>query len=194
MRKPTIYEDLVATLGRTPTRKELCDKVKQILINDGWNGGTGGSMDLLYWDVTCALPYPGYQLWDDDSGRCGACETLTSDKRQKHTRLYAPDDPECKVFDQFADWSYGWGYYILGTTHYDYNHSGCSKSGGVQRFGWSELAEGVIGSRMSTLGYQVSQDYFPMQNYGYGDYPVSWHSDGQHYHQNDGYATTVRIP
>jgi hypothetical protein len=35
MRKPTIYEDLKYFLGREPTHRELCDKVKAILEKRG---------------------------------------------------------------------------------------------------------------------------------------------------------------
>ena len=44
MRKPTIYEDLVATLGRTPTHKELCDNVKQILEKGLVEQATAGKL------------------------------------------------------------------------------------------------------------------------------------------------------
>jgi hypothetical protein len=114
--------------------------------------------------------------WDQDSGKktakCSAFGGSTV-----HYRVYAP--PGDRMYNQ------AWGYYILGSTHYDVNECYWGSW-----FGMSERAEqhvtnvarGVWGS--GRVLYHWS---------GFGNYMCCFWQ-GNHYWENDGAASMVIVP
>lgn len=168
------------------------DDVKTFLANRGW-GGSGASQDARLYENGNS----GWQ-WDGDSGIKSPCESYENDplrnmsgERWMHTRLYAPPPGTGEPRqDQF--YSTTWGYYIIGTTHYDYGHGniiqGCDN--GEEWFGNSEEVEGRITSLASAAGcptYTSTSGPY-MNNQGYGVYT---HLSDFHYHESDGYATRI---
>lgn len=143
--------------------------------------------------------------WDRDCGVKSGCQWFSEDTMgEMHTRLYAPTGSP--NYDQFV--SDEWGYYILGTTHYDYNDYyevlgvkfGCY-IGQEKEYGYNETVESKTGAIAKDGGLLVSgnvrtyptpsppnyRDDTGMSNEGYGYYPGG---DTQ-YHQSDGDATMV---
>lgn len=119
----------------------------------------------------------GGWVWDSDMGTKGALwySSYLGQYVYLHMRVYAPNPP---------DYAYNssWGNYVLGTTHYDqYPFETWS--------GYSEDAEKDFASIALSKGYTVIPDTL----YFYNNEPYRVEG-GNHYWQNDGYATRVCIP
>jgi hypothetical protein len=91
-----------------------------------------------------------------------------------HMRLYALNG---------SMYNLDWGYWVVGTTHYDRNE--CTPGA---TFGWSEEAEGTMVQRARDRGYFVFQDWASFFN----PEPDRWEQN--HFWQNDGNASAVYIP
>jgi hypothetical protein len=92
-----------------------------------------------------------------------------------HIRVYADGDDHL--------YNVSWGYYVLGTTHKDYQE--CVSG---SKFGWSEDMEDWFGTRASNRGYGITRDWGAF----YNREPARWEQN--HYWQNSGYATWVNVP
>jgi hypothetical protein len=113
--------------------------------------------------------------WDSDRGtKTGGCG---SGQVFRHLRVYAPGDGD-------RMYNIGWGYYVLGTTHYDREE--CLKSA---KYGWSEDAEHYMYTHArNVLRWTASLDYMSFAN----SEPARW--EGNNFWQSDGKATFVRVP
>ena len=160
------------------------NRVKDYLINThGWvsEGGTLCNDKVLNTYETSNVNKPD---WDGDCGVTWNCEYVSpTESRKMHTRLYAPTDNPYN--DQW--YSTQLGYYIVGTTHYDKNHSGCGSSG-PEQFGWSEDVEQRIAA-MADAECTVLYNQWIIYNDGTG--PYDW--DSQAYHQSGGDASEVQF-
>jgi hypothetical protein len=128
--------------------------------------------------------------FDTDSGRKTSCN---SRHRDTHFRVYAPGNSDP---DKERLWDPTWGFYVVGTTHYDQGEGTGACGGKTHWFGLSEEAEFqvVARAREVTVGGNhlvVRQDFFQLHNYEAfrkeGD-------KGQHRWQNDGKASGIKIP
>lgn len=108
-------------------------------------------------------------VWDSDKG------TKSIGIRMAHMRVYADAD------DRMHNES--WGYYVLGTSHYD-------KWEGTlwAQHGWSEDAEAELVQIARDKGYTVFEDWSNFFNAE----PDRW--EDNHFWQNDGYASAVYVP
>lgn len=115
-------------------------------------------------------------VWDNDRGTksLGAYSTC-------HMRLYADSDDRL--------YNLTWGYFVIGTSHYDIREIFPDR-----RFGWSEDAA----TELSNLAedhwsvWFVEWNSINMYNYE----PGRWEYEGgspRHYWQNNGYATQVQL-
>lgn len=148
------------------------DKVKDKYDDDaGWFQGTcGGDMWGHYND--------GYALdWDTDRGMkvpclpgCGATSY--------HVRPYAPPSTD-RMYNIY------WGYYSFASSHRDKNEV-CPT--GTQ-FGWSEDSENyTVDTAVVVFGWSAIHDW----GYMYNIRISAWY--GNHYVQNNGYASWVTVP
>ncbi len=105
--------------------------------------------------------------------------------------------PSCNAFDThyriYGDpshgdrmWSPSQGYYVIGTTHLDYNEGPCS---GSSYYGWNENAESSVATNSSAIGWSVWSNLWGMSNANSG----RW--DGCcHYFNNDANAAYISVP
>ncbi len=126
----------------------------------------------------------GTWVWDRDRGTKSIdCPVLAT---ADHLRLYADSN------DQMYNIS--WGYYVLGTTHQDYNE--CN-FWGAHWSGKSESAEenlaDFVQSRYSGCGVWVDHDWADFANAESYEY-VSSSTGPDHIKDNNGRATAVFIP
>jgi len=118
----------------------------------------------------------GGGVWDEDGGiKDVGCPTFGQFSR--HLRLYAPPG---------ADRAYNiqYGFYVLGTTHKDYQE--CTLGAGGSQFGWSEESEGYWAGQANSSA--VNHNCCLYHNYE----APRW--EGNHYWDNNGYATSVYVP
>jgi hypothetical protein len=94
-----------------------------------------------------------------------------------HFRIYAP--PTDHLYNQ------SWGFYVLGTSHYD----GRECPGWDSWFGASEIAEEQITADAQAVfgGSAVGYDKVNMHN------PEGERWEGNHYWLNSGYATAIKV-
>lgn len=132
--------------------------------------------------------------WDADSGvqtdDCeyvsGQCENFNWNHRQMHTRLYAPTDSP--YYDQMYNTT--WAYYIVASTHYDYNHAACSTPcSAPEQFGWPENVEDRIVGLVHPLEHAEFQD--ESVSFYNNESGFWWPSGGNHFHNASGYASRV---
>lgn len=111
-------------------------------------------------------------VWDTDRGTRGDSSWYSD--RWLHMRVYADSDDRMYNLD--------WGYYVLGTTHYDH------KSVPHQWSGYSETAEEEFASKARNKGYTVFEDW---SNF-YNNEP--YRNENNHIWSNNEYATAVNVP
>ena len=131
--------------------------------------------------------------WDEDEGRQSQCDCVWDPFKSvwngymAHTRIYG--------YAGMYLYNSAYGYYAIGTTHYDINHvASCnrkycqgSSDPGTQRFGWSETVAGRIAEAASNDGHSVTPKKYNAQNAGnfqIGDY--DWH-------ESDGWVTYINM-
>lgn len=115
-------------------------------------------------------------VWDSDGGKKSWGASCSC-----HIRLYADSDDRL--------YNLTWGYFVIGTSHYDIREIFPDR-----RFGWSEDAAGEL-TRYIEGNSGVS---FIQRNsinmYNYEAYRVEYEgSTPRHYWQNNGYATRVQL-
>lgn len=102
----------------------------------------------------------------------------------RHYRVYAPNGTDTMYTTG------GWGFYVIGTQHYDIN-DGCP----YPAAGYSEIADGwMVGDARAAFGYSgVFEDYLYLWNEE-PSYRVET-SDGRDHHwdQSEGAATCVYV-
>jgi hypothetical protein len=141
------------------------NKVKNILSGSYW---LGGSRENFFGNN--AYRGTGW-VWDQDGGeKTDTPSCLGSDS---HYRVYAP--PASDFF-----YNPGFGYYIFGTTHQDH-HEFCNSW-----YDHSEETEHDIANKMSGKGYFTRYDYAWFYN-------AQFNSQSNHYWDNDGYATYIKV-
>ena len=114
-------------------------------------------------------------VWDTDRGTKGIhYSTYLNAYVYLHMRVYAPSSTDRMYND-------AWGYYVLGTTHYD-------EFPWESWSGYSEYAENDFASIARSKGYFVLEDIVNFYNY------ESYREEGNHIWLNDGYATSVYVP
>ena len=91
---------------------------------------------------------------------CGPCKSLTP------VRLY----------------NSAWGFYVIGSTHYDIRECGRGAT-----FGWSETSEGWVTWRWRANGGWAQNDWRYFSN------PEPVRVEGNHIWQNDGYASRLHV-
>lgn len=97
-----------------------------------------------------------------------------------HMRIYG--SPTVIPYD--AIYNTSWGYYILGTSHYDQNE--CSPP--YAQFGWSEEAEYQMALHAANAGYSTCYSCIWFYN------PEAPRWEGNHFWNNGGAATHVNVP
>ena len=148
------------------------DKIKDAYRAVGWSGGTcGDSMWGHYND--------GYGLdWDTDDGIKVPCIPGCFVSGY-HVRLYAPPGTD-RMYNP------SWGYYVFASSHRDRSEL-CV--GAERQYGWSEDAEGyAVDVARNRFGWSGSHDWSSFLN----GVPTGWVSN--HYVQNNGLASQVRVP
>jgi hypothetical protein len=146
------------------------NKIKNAMGGRGYGGGGITIYDILSDDGGSTL------VWDSDGGRKQGSDTTA----YYHYRIYANPATD-------RNYSPGWGYYVWGTTHQDYQEC-CS--------GWhgeSEQAETHIAADAG-LAFGVSPAYDNANFYNYEPYRVQYGPQGEHRWRNSGRATYVRVP
>lgn len=115
--------------------------------------------------------------WDTDNGRkttlCPGAPFQPASA--KHYRVYA--DADDRLFNT------SWGFYVIGSTHYDVNECGFGAS-----FGWSETAEGWLTHYWRANGGWAQDDWRWFGN------PEPVRTQGNHIWQNDGRASRLYVP
>ncbi|WAX56587.1 hypothetical protein M6B22_18950 [Jatrophihabitans cynanchi] len=116
----------------------------------------------------------GY-AWDSDGGRKtpNGCNTI-----DKHIRLYADGDD--RLYNPTD------GYYVVGTTHYDYYES----SGCGTYYGYSESVSNDIRTFFVGKGYSCAANAVGIGN----SEPIRYDDGGSHIWQNDGNLHRCVIP
>lgn len=142
------------------------DKVKDIYRSDYPFGG--GAKYAYLNDGS------GY-VWDSDGGKKDIyCPSYQAEAR--HMRLYADSDDHL--------YNVSWGYYVLGSTHKDWQECWPFPS----HFGWSEETEGMFVNYALNRGYSGSHDWGNFYNYE----APRW--EGNHYWDNNGFASQINVP
>lgn len=114
--------------------------------------------------------------WDDDNGvKYPLCPSYQD--TSPHMRVYA-------IPGQDYNYNDSWGYYVLGSTHRDWQECWV----GTQ-YGWSEDQEINFKSMAQAAGYtNTAHDFMSWNN-------LQWsYWEGNHYWQVDGYASSVQVP
>lgn len=139
-------------------------------LSDGTNGGPYGGKVGGNWDQDNGTKNP------DFLANCALAGDF------KHMRLYA-DSPSAGD-DHLYNTIYG--FYVIGSTHWDLAE--CSVSAVS---GWSEDAEAKMAQRARDNGANgVWEDEIWLSNYETPRYD----GGGQHFWNNDGWATLVNVP
>lgn len=147
------------------------DKVKNgPLVGYPW---VGGNMYSRLNDEGTA----GGWVWDNDRGKKNvACPG--KGVKTPHIRFYADSDDRM--------YNVSWGYYVIASSHQDVEE--CTSA---ERFGWSEDAEHFVADEIRGAGYSVTEDWGSFYNFE----PNHWDTTvGNHYWQNNRYATLVKVP
>ena len=137
----------------------------------------------LYWGQT-ALGFNMYGrlsdgagwVWDNDRGTKSLGSYCTC-----HMRLYADSDDRM--------YNLTWGYFVIGTSHYDYREAFTDQFFGYSEYAATELSNHAVGH--SGVWF-VEWNSINMYNYE----PGRWEYSGgtpRHYWQNDGYTTQVQL-
>ena len=139
------------------------DKVKAVYISSRW--------ELIGNNQFARLNDGSGWEWDNDRG------VKTYGLHNCHMRLYAPGSTDTM-------YNVDWGYYILGTTHYDYfEFAG----------GWSGYSEDAEAEACQTArngqGWGVVEDWSTF--YNYEAYRVE---GGSHIWDNNGLVSAVYVP
>lgn len=142
-----------------------------------YNNAEVDKVKNIYWGVgpwsTCnaRLNDGSGWVWDVDRG------TKSTGLHACHMRVYADADDRMYNVD--------WGYYVLGTSHYDYFE--------WTPWGWSgysESAEAELCQVARDKGYTVFEDWAYFYNYeGYRE-----EGGGKHRWSNNGWASAVNVP
>jgi hypothetical protein len=167
--------------------------VKGLYARNGeFCGLCGGSAKYEY--VIDNTPQPVFGDFDQDSGRKGPFCSFgfgCPNSYDIHYRLYADSRDDQQGFDP------GWGFYVVGTIHYDVNEGSSNQS-----FGYNEQAEGWV--------IDIAQSLFPdaINSVGRGDRRSGWNNhagidltneygpawlDSTHYLDSNGWATWVSL-
>ncbi len=112
-------------------------------------------------------------VWDRDTGTGTKHVSSVYDDRWLHMRIYADSDDRM--------YNLNWGYYVLGTTHYD-------EAWSESWSGYSEDAEEEYADEASSSGYTVYEDW----SYWYN--PEPYRNESNHIWSNNGYTTAVNVP
>lgn len=162
-------------LNQNNTNANNVDWPMQMLY---YNNATVAKVKAIYWGSTNfgsamngRINDGGGWLWSSDKGTKEAICTSSV----RHMRLYANGN--------HRSYNVSWGYYVIGSTHYDLDE--CSLN---PRFGWSETAESWFAQIARDKGYTVFEDWSSWAN----PEPDRW--EGNHFWQNDGNATAVFVP
>lgn len=168
-------------------------------FNEGgqdWNN-VDWTMNMLFWNNAEVnkikdILYPEFPNWggakyqalDDGAGEWGDSDSGVKSRpacpfygaSAYHMRIYA---------DQSTDRMYNvdWGYYVIGSTHEDYQE--CTHD---PQHGWTEWVETYFADYLRYLGYAVAEDW----GWWYNREPPFW--EGNHYWDNNGYTTATNIP
>ncbi|NIQ82617.1 MAG: hypothetical protein GTN93_31975 [Anaerolineae bacterium] len=141
------------------------DKVKGIY--GSWFPYGGGAKYLRLKDGTS-------YVWDQDGGRKNnPCPIWQQSAR--HIRIYADSDDRL--------YNVSWGYYVLASSHKDWQECWAGS-----QFGWSEESEGIFVAFAQSRGYAAAHDWGNFFNYE----APRW--EGNHYWDNNGYASAVNVP
>lgn len=154
------------------------DNVDWTLTMLYYNNATVAKVKAIYWGSTAfgnamngRINDGEGWLWSTDKGTKEAiCAGSV-----RHMRLYANGNNRSNNIH--------WGYYVLGSTHYDLDE--CSLN---PRFGWSETAESWFAQIARDKDYAVFEDWDDWANAE----PDRW--EGNHFWQNDGKATSISVP
>lgn len=150
-------------------RNAWVDKVKDAMGYPGTGSTEWEAYRLSYYD---------HRRFDHDGGRKAYCDR----GRDTHFRTYAPHLSDDKSTESL--WDPRYGYYVVGSTHYD--HGECD--GSPHWYGLSEQAEIQVVVDARARGLTVHQDYFDTNN------REPERHEGNHYWQNDGLASAIKIP
>ena len=114
--------------------------------------------------------------WDTDRGRKTTwCPGLkTQPPWARHYRIYADRDDRL--------YNAAWGFYVIGTTHYDHRECAIGK-----RFGWSENSEAWITHRWRLNGGWAQDDWKYFSN------PEPVRVQGNHIWDNNGWASRLHV-
>ncbi|HXG42859.1 MAG TPA: hypothetical protein VNL95_09060 [Dehalococcoidia bacterium] len=147
-----------------------------------WNNAEVDKVKDFYRWACC--PYPGGakyaylnegfgDVWDSDAGQKGHWCPVFGET--PHMRFYADsDDTLYNIY---------WGYYVLASTHYDVRECGFGKWHGD-----SERAEEYFVDVALFFGYAAQHDWAYFWNY------EPYREEGNHFWDNNGWASAVNIP
>lgn len=123
----------------------------------------------------------GRRRFDSDRGRKTECDEHSIDY---HYRVYGPGSS-----DRFYEPG-PWGYYVVASAHID-RFDGCGDERQAAYFGYSERVEGFIADVARLGGWGVQEDRVNLGNYERLRHD---REDRAHRWENDGRATTIRVP
>jgi hypothetical protein len=177
-----IYEDSFYNYDFLNQNNTNADNVDWALSMLFYDNATVTKVKGIYWGSTSwgsamhgRINDGGGWLWSSDKGTKEGPLCASS---VRHMRLYANGNNR--------SYNSNWGYYVLGSTHYDLDECIPWNS----RFGWSETAEAWLAQIARDKGYTVFQNW----NNWHNAEPERWEADGKHFWQNNGMATAVRVP
>jgi hypothetical protein len=152
--------------------------------NNSGLGASGSGQYLLTADNSWSFNV------DADGGRKSEnCAAWTShDLWAPHLRVYAAGSNWGGDYDR--NWDSYWGFYVIGTDHWDYNDpddwwTGCSN----REHGWSESAEYQILAQYYYWAGWTDVVYDDVQTYTWASHID--YLDRPHHHDSDGWASTV---
>jgi hypothetical protein len=145
-----------------------------------WNSATKTNVQNLYFGYAFLdgtmynYSNDGGWGWDSTKGTKGSAPNGVI----THLRMYA------KNGSSNYDYSGTWGYYVIGTCHYDWTPNPWD-------FGFTELAESQLSQIAVNNGKTVNYNAFNCQN----NEPTRVETNGieNHHWYNNGYATMVRM-
>jgi len=159
-------------------------------------GGTCGGTMWMY--LNDASPATGAH-WDRDDGIKGGYLNPGGYKCVPgggewsiHFRLYA-DNPDQGGNDMMG-YNTQWGYWVLASSHFDYDECNypwdpiCNP-----RHGWTETAEGWIGNDAINIWGSGAVTWNAWGFLNDQGWPTGYYA-GNHYVNNNGWATQVRVP
>lgn len=148
------------------------DKVKAAYRSVGWYGGECGDSMWGHYNDGTGLD------WDTDDGIKTPCVPGCFISGY-HVRLYAPPATD-------RMYNISWGYYVFASAHRDRSEL-CL--GVEKQYGWSEDAEGyAVDTARYRIGWTSGHDWADFFN----GVAAGWSSN--HYLQNNGFASHVRVP